>query len=159
MKILVMSDSHRRGDIVDKIIEREKGVNEIFFLGDLVSDIEDLIFAYPNKNFHIVSGNCDMMSMTPISGLAKIGDISILFCHGHNFRVKSGTDYILTAARECNCKIVLYGHTHIPKIDIIGGIFAINPGSVAEGRNGKETYCVIDIEGEKIYPEIKEVKI
>lgn len=155
MKILVLSDSHHRADAVDKILSREQTCNEVFFLGDFVSDIEDYRYIYPKRNFHIVSGNCDYMSFYQNAGLEKIEGVSIFYTHGHTYYVKSGSDYISNAAAQRNCHIALYGHTHIPSIEIKNGIFIINPGSCGQSRKGGETYAVIDITDGNIYPEIR----
>lgn len=157
MKILVISDSHRKTDLVDKILLREQTCNEIFFLGDVTEDIEDFRYIYPQKNFHIVSGNCDYMSFYPNVGLESIQGVSVLFTHGHTYNVKYGTQALLSAAAQRNCRIALYGHTHIPSIEIINGIFLVNPGSCGNPRNGNATYAVIEIANGEIYPEIREI--
>ncbi len=155
MKILVLSDSHRNGAAIDRVLDKESDINEIFFLGDMAADMEDFCYMYPQKRFHILSGNCDMMSSYQSAGIEKYGEISLFYTHGHIYRVKSGIDYLVSAARERGCRIALYGHTHIPKIDIIGDMFVINPGSVGSPRASRPTYAVIELEGTKILPEIK----
>lgn len=59
MRIVVISDSHRRSGNIKKILDAQQSARHIFFLGDVTGDIEDLIRLYPDKTFHIVSGNCD----------------------------------------------------------------------------------------------------
>ena len=44
MRILVISDSHKRGDIIEKILYAQKEATQVFFLGDLASDIEDFVY-------------------------------------------------------------------------------------------------------------------
>jgi len=79
MRIVVISDSHRKYATVEKIIKAQPDAHHIFFLGDLTSDIEDLVYEYSDKNFYIVSGNCDFNSSYSYSNIAKIGDTSIFF--------------------------------------------------------------------------------
>lgn len=157
MKILVVSDSHRNTSALDKILLREQTCNEVFFLGDITDDIEDFKIIYPNKNFHIVSGNCDYYSFFPNVGLECIEGVNIIFTHGHTYNVKYGTEALLSAAIARNCKLALYGHTHIPSVDIKNGIFLVNPGSCGSSRGSGETYAVIDITDGNIYPEIKKI--
>ena len=145
MKILVISDSHRRGTVVDRIILNHPEAKHIFFLGDVVSDIEDLTYEYTDRTFHIVSGNCDMFSTYPNTDIAKIGNINIFYTHGNNFAVKSSVEHIKNAAKQRNCKIALYGHTHIPYTSYVDEIHIVNPGSCAESRGGKNSYALIDI--------------
>ena len=42
MRLLVVSDSHKKASVLDRIIRKEQNAKEIFFLGDVVEDIEDL---------------------------------------------------------------------------------------------------------------------
>ena len=44
MRIVAISDSHKRSYVIDKILEAEKEAKHIFFLGDNTSDIEDFIY-------------------------------------------------------------------------------------------------------------------
>lgn len=157
MRLLVISDSHKRGDIVDRIIRREKDARHIFFLGDLTLDIDDLQYEYTDKVFHIVSGNCDFFSQYPAVDLADVGGIKIIYTHGHTMSVKHSTAVLAAAARERGCKIALYGHTHIPSIKYEDGLHIVNPGSVSQSREGACSYAVIDIEESGIMPIIKKV--
>lgn len=158
MRIVVISDSHKNYRIVEKIIKEQSNAKHIFFLGDNVADIEDFAFEYTDRTFHIVSGNCDFFSTYPVCDLAKIGDTSILFSHGHTFGVKGSTSHILSAATARNCKIALFGHTHIPHISYENGVYIVNPGSCSVSRQGPNTYAVIDIEKNGIMPIIMEAK-
>ncbi len=157
MRVLVVSDSHRRTGVIEKIIESQPDVRHIFFLGDNVSDIEDLELIYPNKVFHIVCGNCDFGSMLPSSGIEIIGGKSIFYTHGHTFFVKYGISKLKELARNNNYDIVLYGHTHISQILYEDGIYFVNPGSAAASRQGRNSYAVIDITEKGIMPVIIEV--
>ena len=157
MRLLVISDSHKRGDLVDKIISREKEAKHIFFLGDIVSDIEDFVYEYTDRVFHIVSGNCDYFSEYPATDMADIGDIRVLFTHGHTYNVKYTTATLADAARSRGCKIALYGHTHISNIEYADGLYLVNPGTISGSRSGQCSYAVIDIEQGGIMPIIKKV--
>lgn len=157
MRLLVISDSHKRGDLVDKIISRENEAKHIFFLGDIVSDIEDFVYEYTDRVFHIVSGNCDFFSEYPATDMADIGDIRVFFTHGHTYNVKYTTATLADAARSRGCKIALYGHTHISNIEYADGLYIVNPGTLSGARSGQCSYAVIDIEQNGIMPIIKKV--
>ena len=157
MRLLVISDSHKMGSVVDRILSSESEAHEVFFLGDLVSDIEDLTYAYPEKNFHIVSGNCDFFSRYPTSDIVKLKDMNIFMCHGHNLGVKGSTSALAVAARKAGCKVALYGHTHSPYIQYDDGLYIVNPGSVAQSRNGPCSYAVIDVRSNGILPSIVKI--
>lgn len=152
MRLVVISDSHKRGWVVDKILQRETQARHIFFLGDVTADIEDFVYEYTDKKFYIVSGNCDYFSQYPTTDIAKIGETNIFFTHGHTFGVKGGTGALSRAARAADCKIALYGHTHIPDIRYDDGLYIVNPGSCAQSRGGANSYAVIDIRENGILP-------
>jgi len=155
MRILVISDSHKRYSRVDKIIRANPTATNIFFLGDVVSDVEDLIYEYSDRNFYIVSGNCDFYSTYKSFDIITIENKKILYCHGHTFGVKSGsTGSLKKYAIENGCDIALYGHTHIANIEYDNGLYVVNPGSVSSSREGSESYAVIDILPSGILPQI-----
>ncbi len=154
MRVAAISDSHGRGDIVDRIIHRETQADIIVFLGDKTDDIEDFTYEYTDKKFCIVSGNCDFMPSFPSTAVLTAGDIKIFACHGHTLGVKGGTGVLSTAARQQDCKIALYGHTHIPNIKYEDGLYIVNPGSCARSREGQNSYAVIDIRENGILPTI-----
>ena len=157
MRIIVISDSHRRTGVIDKILSAQSTARHVFFLGDNVSDIEDFEFLYPEKTFHTVCGNCDFYSTVPSVGLEVLEGVRIFYTHGHNYNVKYGTQRLLETAKANCYDIVLYGHTHIAKILYEDGIYIVNPGSCSSPRAGKASYAVIDITKQGIMPIIIEV--
>ena len=157
MRIVVISDSHRRSAIIDKILSSQPDAQHVFFLGDNATDIEDFQFLYPNKIFHTVCGNCDFASMLPTVGLEVIGGKRILYTHGHTLSVKYGIGRLLEISEKNNCNIALYGHTHISRILYENGIYLVNPGSCSCAREGRNSYAVIDITDNGIMPIIIEI--
>ena len=157
MRILVISDSHRRGDIIEKILDAQPTATHVFFLGDLASDVEDYQYIFSDKTFHILSGNCDYFSTFPSSNIETVGGKKIFYTHGHALGVKSSTSHLLATAKAQGCDIALFGHTHVPLTLYEDGIWLVNPGSCACPRDTKPTYAVIDIENNGIMPIIIEV--
>ncbi len=152
MRIVVISDSHKRSDIVEKIICAQPKAVAVFFLGDHADDIEDLQYLFPEKKFYILSGNCDCFSNYPSTAVAMVGGKKVLYTHGHTLSVKHGTERLLECAKQNNCDIALYGHTHISNILYEDGVYIVNPGSCSQGRDFHESYSVIDIEENGIMP-------
>ena len=152
MRIVVISDSHKRSDVVEKILYAQPGARDVFFLGDHADDIEDLQYIFPDKRFHILSGNCDYYSTFPSSAVATVGGVRIFYTHGHTLSVKYGTERLVDTAKQNGCQIALYGHTHISKILYEDDIYIVNPGSCAKARDFHESYAVIDIEENGIMP-------
>lgn len=157
MRIVVISDSHKNTKVIDTIISSQPDAKHIFFLGDNVADIEDFLFLYPDKTFHIVSGNCDYMSTVPCVNIEILEGVKILYTHGHTYSVKYGTQRLFYAAKENGYNIVLYGHTHTSNILYEDGIYLVNPGSCSQPRNSKASYAVIDITKSGIMPIIIEL--
>ncbi len=154
MRIAVISDSHGHGSVVDKIIRRETGAEVIIFLGDVTHDIEDFTYEYSDKKFYIVSGNCDVFSSYPCTEIVNVGGVNIFITHGHTLGVKGGTGALAAAARQSDCSIALYGHTHVPNIKYEDGLYIVNPGSCTRSRDGGNSYAVIDIRDNGILPNI-----
>lgn len=157
MRILVISDSHRNTRVIDKILSSQPEAKHVFFLGDCTADIEDFDLLYPDKNFHIVSGNCDFYSNFKSVDIEIINSHRILYTHGHNYSVKSSYQHLLKTAKENNCDIALFGHTHIPKTVYEDEVHLVNPGSCSRAREGNPSYAVIDITDKGIMPIIIEI--
>jgi putative phosphoesterase len=157
MRIVVISDSHKRTGVIDKILSSQTEAKHVFFLGDNIDDIEDFEYLYPDKIFHSVCGNCDYSSLAPSVGLEFIEGKRIFYTHGHLHSVKYGLTRLIETAKNNQYDIVLYGHTHIAKILYEEGIYIVNPGSCSKAREGRPSYAVIDITRQGIMPIIIEV--
>lgn len=140
MRILVMSDSHGKAYNVTLAINQEPTAGYIIHLGDGERDMEPHLWAYPNKTVIQIGGNCDYSSFNPSSQLVICESKRIFATHGHPYYVKEGLTSLYFAAREKGADIALFGHTHIPHLEIYNGITFLNPGSVADGN-----YATVDI--------------
>jgi uncharacterized protein len=59
------------------------------------------------------------------------------------------------AARFPGCGAVIYGHTHIPQVERVGGVWILNPGSPTERRRGPvHSMLVLEVEGAEIRPQL-----
>lgn len=142
MRIVVMSDSHRRTSALIDIISRHKDNADLFlFLGDGNEDLDNALTMFPDINIDRVSGNCDFYAPYPSSKVIEFDSKKILFTHGHPYYVKHGYQDIMREAKSINADIVLFGHTHIPYIDVIDSVHYMNPGSARDG-----SYGIVDIE-------------
>lgn len=152
MRITVISDSHKSERMVRSILADREDSKHIFFLGDVTDDIEDMNLEFPDKNFYIVSGNCDYFSRYPSSGMETVGGKRIFYTHGHTLGVKHGTERLLDTVKSLNCEIALFGHTHTSQILYEDGIYLVNPGSCSQPRDSHKSYAIIDIEKNGIMP-------
>lgn len=145
MKILVLSDSHRRVGNLLSAVEQEQP-DMVFHLGDLVEDAEELSYACPKLPLYNVQGNCDAWSAgpgVPATMLRQAGGARFLLTHGHLFHAKSGPLALLREGRRLKADAVLYGHTHLPLVQQEpDGLWLINPGTIG-GVGGRPTYAVI----------------
>ncbi|MBR4761738.1 MAG: YfcE family phosphodiesterase [Clostridia bacterium] len=159
MRLLVISDTHGRASLIERVLSRETEATDVFFLGDVVSDIDEVKPLHPERRFHIVRGNCDYFCDYPLFDVVEFKEprVTVYMTHGHKHFVKSGIDDILDTAKNLGANIALYGHTHISAIEYRDGIYIINSGSLALPRNGAASYAVIDITPAGILPAIKKV--
>ena len=146
MKILIMSDSHGRRDLVLKCIEQHPDTEAVLFLGDILSDIKGMEKRFPEKEFHYVKGNCDYGSDVPAELLVTLQGTEILLTHGHAHGINYGINALLAYSRKIGAKIALFGHTHVPYNQYHDGIYMLNPGSIAFPRDcSRPSYGLIDI--------------
>ena len=60
----------------------------------------------------------------------------ILLTHGHEFYVDFELNTLLNFARQQECSLAVFGHTHVPLTKEANGIFLVNPGSASRPRMG-----------------------
>ena len=66
--------------------------------------------------------------------------------HGHYYGVNAGTSRLVARAKELECDVAMYGHTHIPDIEYHGNLTVVCPGSLTEPRQmGRiPTYAIME---------------
>ncbi len=153
MRLGVISDTHKEKYYIDKAMEKLKNVDMIIHLGDNVQDVLEIQKKFKGKIAN-VKGNCDFQGNTPIEKLLLEEEKLIFITHGHKYDVKNGLLRLRYKALELGVEIVLYGHTHISKIDYEDGIFFVNPGSPSLPRNGFNSVAIIEINKSNIVPSI-----
>lgn len=154
MKAIVLSDSHGDFTNVNKVLRSYSEIELVFFCGDSEGTIEKAIINYPNKMFVAVRGNCDFASEFPIDEFMTIEGKKIMITHGHRYNVKYTQDEVIAEARNNNCDMVIYGHTHSAFTDYEDGLYIMNPGS---SFGYKATYGIIDITSNGIVTSIKNI--
>jgi len=141
MKICVCADSHGNYYGLQELIDKEKP-EYVYFLGDGERDWGQVELPW-NTTFAAVSGNCDFMSMEPPFRKFELGGKRFFMTHGHLYGAKHGLHGLVQQAHQCNADIVLYGHTHQQKLDQIGNIFYLCPGSM---HSSDHKYALISID-------------
>ena len=88
-----------------------------------------------------------------IAGLEKEFGIRLFEPSGRGRRLTpAGTALLEKRAAEENCDIVLYGHTHVPRIDYIAGRYYLNPGSLRQPAEGHPGYIELNVDGKNTVP-------
>ena len=142
MDILVLSDSHGAVAPMIRAVELT-APNLIIHLGDCWRDGERLHTYFPDIPLEQVPGNCDFASREQDTLEFYAGPVKVFATHGHRYYVKSTMDSLLNAAHFSGAQLVLYGHTHIARIEYPAGMTVVNPGS--SGLGSEPSFAVIDI--------------
>lgn len=147
MKILIVSDTHGRHSNLLHTIEKVRPIDLMIHLGDIIGN-EDYIKQIAPCKVEMVAGNNDFFSDVPKEKIIKIGNYTVMLTHGHG--VYYGINQIKEAARKNQAEIVMFGHTHVPMINLSDDIWVINPGSISLPRQsgGAPTFIIMDIDSD-----------
>lgn len=156
MKILVLSDTHGEIEKAEEVIRKSNGINLIIHLGDYYRDAQRLSDKFPDIPFEYIHGNSDfMIDGVPAEKLLQLSGKKIFITHGHKYSVKWDYEKLYRKAEETGADLLLFGHTHIPKLISKNNCLILNPGSISDPRgNSKESYAIIEIDDEKISPKL-----
>lgn len=150
MKVLVVSDTHRRNDNFRRAVEKEAPVDMVIHCGDAEGE-EDALALLSGCPMEIVLGNNDFFSNLSREREFVLEGHRIWITHGHNYYVSMGNETIKEEANARGAEIVIYGHTHRPVVDSRGNVLALNPGSLTYPRQeGKHpSYLIMNLEENK----------
>ena len=139
MKILIVSDTHRRDGNLREIIEKQSPFDMLIHLGDTEGSEAYFKEWVNNDNcvIRVVRGNND-------------------FFHGHMYGVSFELETIKEEARARKADIVMFGHTHKPHLEYCeDGLVVLNPGSLSyprqDGRKPSYMLMELDRNGEAHY--------
>ena len=146
-RILIVSDSHGKFQNLEKVLKRINQFDYMIHLGDSQCSNRDLekLVSCP---VHVVRGNCDYSSENPVYKIIEIGGNRIFITHGHTYHVQYTLTNLLNAAREQDCSIAMFGHTHVPYLDKQeNDVTILNPGSISRPRQGdhRPSYMIMEI--------------
>ncbi len=156
-KIVVVSDTHGNYRNFSAALKQHKDADCIIHAGDGASDIQDLEMYEKAlfKKLVFVGGNCDIHGIHERVKLVEIDGIRIFVAHGDRFEVKTDKTVIAKAAKEENCQVAIFGHSHIRYCDTVDGVFLLNPGSCdIQGDHTPPSYAVMTIDNGKISAEV-----
>ncbi len=147
---VILSDSHMRLGAIDKLF-RLFGENDyIIHLGDGSGEMRKIVNLFPRKTF-VMKGNCDF-SYGEEERIIEAEGVRIFCCHGHRYGVKHGLETLAARARELECTVALYGHTHIADVSTVDGVLCVNPGAL--GDYASPSYCYMIVHQGKVTPSL-----
>lgn len=152
MIIGVTADTHiptRAKGLPEKLVEQFKKVDLILHAGDFVQkDVLEIFKAM--ARVEAVYGNMDEPALKrrlPDKKIVEIEGIKIGLVHGYNIP----WDFVSKVPRnfgkeKLDC--LVFGHTHIPRNERIGGILYFNPGSPTDTIfSTSNTFGILEVEG------------
>ncbi len=147
MKVLIVSDTHRRHGNLETVLENVGKMDLLIHLGDAEGE-EDYIEAIAGCPVEIIAGNNDFFSNLDKEKVILLGKYKVLLTHGHYYNVTVGVERLKEEARERGIDIAMFGHTHRPYLEIGDELVILNPGSISfprqEGR--KPSYILMEID-------------
>lgn len=149
MKIGVISDTHSFLD--PKIPKLLAGVEHILHAGD-VGPHSLLLELEAIAPVTAVLGNTDTWLNLKLTQLAEIGGRKFLVHHIVNPRAL--TDDLKELIERAKPDAVVFGHTHKPFCETIGGVLFFNPGYAGKQRFALErSVAILHCDGKEIRPE------
>ena len=148
----VISDTH--GLLRSEAVDALRGVSRILHAGDIGAPeiLEQLQALAPVT---AVRGNVDggaLARKLPLSEVIEVDGISIYMLH-----ILEKLDLKPEAA---GFSAVIYGHSHVPKIEEKNGVLYFNPGSAGPRRfKLPVTVGKLTVDGEKVHAEIIELAV
>lgn len=160
MKIGVLSDTHGSFFYVDKAFEILDDCDYIIHGGDILyhGPRNPLPKGYDPKsvankinsldNLFFTKGNCDSdvdqmvlnhAIQSPYVFLSIEGK-KIFLCHGY----KKPLNELIAQAKNLNCDIFIYGHTHIKDLRKVNDLIVLNPGSTSLPKDDTHSVSIID---------------
>ena len=161
MRVAVISDTHMpKGSRVlpADCVERLESADLILHAGDLVarSFLEELARLGPPVE--AVHGNMDeaeLQQLLPKERVVEVGEARVGMTHVPGPRAGRASRL---AARFPGCAAVVYGHTHLPQVERLGGVWILNPGSPTERRTAPaRTMLELTVRGSEVVPRLVEL--
>lgn len=146
MRVLIVSDTHKRDSFFYELVERLTP-DAVIHCGDAEGSDEEME-ATIGCPLHIVKGNCDYGSKLVSEYVTEIGGYTFLIVHGHTFHVSFDREELQDEGERRLADYICFGHTHRPEINTEYTIPMLNPGSLSYPRqeNHKPSYMTMEIE-------------
>jgi len=161
MRVAVLADTHLpRGTrrLPEACVEELRRAGAIVHAGDLVS----LAFLDELRSFgppvYAVHGNADepaARERLPAELVVELAGLRIGLVHIPG--QQAGREERLLR-RFPGCDAVVYGHTHVPQVELHAGVWILNPGSPTERRRSpSRALLVLELDRGRIEPRLVEL--
>lgn len=133
MRIAVISDTHNH--LPDSLLDSITFADEIWHLGDVTDTRILAAVAGLHKPVKVVRGNCDdCPDWTHQLDFTAAG-LKIRLIHIPPSQAPEGTD------------LLLHGHTHVPRRELVGHTWFLNPGCITRpNRGAPSSYAWLTLE-------------
>jgi hypothetical protein len=134
MKVGVISDTH--GKMHPGVFDLFAGVDHILHAGDIgkpeiiteLRSIAPVTAVYGNvDSFPLISQFSERVVLT-------FAGCKILMTHIVDDRTSQGIRRLIHSTNEPEVSIVIYGHTHVARIEVVEKVMLFNPGSAGPAR-------------------------
>lgn len=136
MRIAVISDTHDRYPA--KLPARLRGADEIWHLGDVCAPTVLVEFEQLGPPLLVVRGNCDANEAWPLTRELEREGVKFLLTH------------IPPAQAPACAQVVLHGHTHALRDEMLVGVRWLNPGAISRPRDGQATFAWLTVSNGKL---------
>jgi uncharacterized protein len=139
----------------DRCVELVRAADLILHAGDVssVAALEELQALRPP--LVAVHGNADepeLRRLLPESRVVDVEKVRIGMLHAPGPR--AGREGRL-AARFPGADAIVYGHTHVPQAERVGGVWILNPGSPTERRRApSRSMLLVHVRGRRLEPQL-----
>jgi putative phosphoesterase len=122
MRIAVIADTHDR--LPDHVLTAIRDADEIWHLGDVTSPALLERIRQLGRPLRVVRGNCDSEQSWPLVENFDLEGFRIQLIH------------IPPAKAEPAVQLLLHGHTHVPRNELVGTARFLNPGCITRPNRG-----------------------
>ncbi|NPA73730.1 MAG: YfcE family phosphodiesterase [Epsilonproteobacteria bacterium] len=141
MKIGLVSDSHKRIDLLENAIDRlkEDGAEFLVHAGDIVLKESLDLLEKSSLPYHAVLGNNDIHLM-------EYTDRYNLFQEPHYFKIGDIKAKLMHLPYYLNndAQVIIYGHTHYFFAQIKQGTLYVNPGEICGRKKPLSEFAMIE---------------
>jgi putative phosphoesterase len=128
----LVSDTH--GWLRPELFRVLDGVNRVVHAGDVEdpAHLRDLEAIAP---LTAVAGNVDgpeVRSVAPEEASIEVAGVRVAVIHGHQVH----PEYERLVGRFPDARVIVHGHTHVPRCLEVGDVLIVNPGAAGRAQKG-----------------------